>query len=331
MDRRTSRLYTGIVLFIALGVLATGLCGRQTGDQDDVRAEPAVRLFARFDGVQDRSGLIRTRISQRLQPANDRGAESLEIAGLSVSVWRPSPNPSGRAPLVLFSHGFHGSSTQSTFLMKALAEHGYLVIAPNHKDAVRGKPGSGFSWRPEAGFGKADAWSDSTYKDRAEDITSLLRALKADQTWSAAIDWSRIALAGHSLGGYTVLGLAGGWPHWKLSEVKAVLALSPYCLPFLRQKSLGSLHVPVMYQGGTRDIGITPFVKRSGGAFDQTSAPTYFVEFEKAGHFAWTDLNPNYQNSIAYYSTAFLDKYLKKDGTADPTRRLPDVAELRAK
>src|SRR5262245_45916714 len=54
------------------------------------------------------------------------GAESVSIAGLRASVWRPRTR--GRAPLVIFSHGFHGSSLQSTFLMTALAADGYLVI-----------------------------------------------------------------------------------------------------------------------------------------------------------------------------------------------------------
>src|SRR6185369_13906011 len=104
------------------------------------------------------------------------------------------------------------------------------------------------------------AWSDATYKDRADDIRSLLSALKADPGWSKSIDWSKVSLAGHSLGGYTVLGLGGAWLKWKLPEVKAILALSPYCSPFVEKGNLGAITVPVMYQGGTRDFGITPTV-----------------------------------------------------------------------
>ena len=61
--------------------------------------------------------------------------ESATIGGVKVSVWRPPARRTAPAPLVVFSHGFGGSSTQSTFLMKALAGAGYLVVAPNHKDA----------------------------------------------------------------------------------------------------------------------------------------------------------------------------------------------------
>jgi len=267
----------------------------------------------------------------RLKQGRQKKGETVTLAGLKVSVWRPAKSAaptSDRVPLVIFSHGFHGMSTQSTFLTAALAEDGYLVLAPNHKDAM----GSlGMQWRPEVGFAQPGQWSDQTYHDRADDIRALVKALKEEKPWSEMIDWSRFALAGHSLGGYTVLGLAGGWPSWKLPGVKAVLALSPYCTPYTQQHSLAGLGMPVMYQGGTRDFGITPFVKRKGGAYELTPAPAYFVEFDKAGHFAWTDLVTDHQTNIKYYSLAFLDKYLKGDTTADPTHKQAGVAELRSK
>ena len=60
----------------------------------------------------------------------------------------------------------------------------------------------------------------------------LLAALRDVGYLSPRIDWSRLALAGHSLGGYTVLGLAGAWPQW-LGETKTTSAhlkamLRPY-------------------------------------------------------------------------------------------------------
>jgi len=262
----------------------------------------------------------------RARGRGDTAAESAQIAGLRVSIWRPAA--AGRAPLVIFSHGFHGTSTQSAFLMRALAAAGYLVIAPNHKDAGMG---GGLRERPEMGFGKPDSWTEATYRDRRDDITSLVRALKADPQWTAAIDWSQFALAGHSLGGYTVLALAGAWPSWKLPEVKAVLALSPYAAPFIEKHTLRGLAVPVMYQGGTRDIGITPGIGKGGGAFDQTPAPAEYVEFQGAGHLAWTDLVRDFQPSVDTYCLAFLNRYVRGDRAADPAKRLGDVADLRVR
>jgi predicted dienelactone hydrolase len=257
--------------------------------------------------------------------------DKAQIADLAVSIWRPSPETKKPLPLVIFSHGFHGSSTQSKFLMKALADAGYLVIAPNHKDALRRGGQMNGTFKPEVSFAKPEEWTDASYRDRGDDIKRLIKALKTDQTWSKEIDWAKVGLAGHSLGGYTVLGLAGAWPSWKDRDVKAVLALSPYCAPFVQKKTLGGIGIPVMYQGGTRDMGITPSVMRPGGAYDQTSGPAYFIDFDGAGHFGWTDLRPDFEESIDYYAVAFFDKYLKGDRAADPIKKLPDVTEVRSK
>ena len=254
---------------------------------------------------------------------------TVQLAGLDVAVWRPPSTSTTPAPLIVFSHGFHGCNTQSIFLMEALAKSGYLVVAPNHRDALCG---SGSFARAEEPFRKPGEWTDATYKDRAADITRLLDALKTDKEIAPRIDWSRVGLAGHSLGGYTVVGLAGGWPKWKVPSVKAVLALSPYCDPFTMHGSLGTIGIPVMYQGGTRDIGITPTVKKLGeGCYAKTSSPAYFVEFDKAGHFAWTNLNPQFQSAINHYSVAFFDKFLKGDAKADLTKRIREVSDLKSK
>src|SRR5262249_16167318 len=113
--------------------------------------------------------------------------------------------------------------------------------------------------------------------------------------------------------------------------VKAVLALSPYSQPFLVHRTLGGLAAPVMYQGGTLDLAITPALERSGGSYDQSSAPKYFVELEGAGHFAWPDAGlRSAHDSIVRYSVAFLDHHLK-GAPADPvlTHTEPDVVLLR--
>jgi predicted dienelactone hydrolase len=266
--------------------------------------------------------------------AEKSGAEHLVIAGRSVELWRPAseqqgPNP---APLIVFSHGFHGCSTQSTFLTSALAQHGYVVVAPNHADAFCDRNGmSAQGDPPEEKFRDPKNWSDATYRERADDIVAVIDGLRTDARWNTQIDWSRIGLAGHSLGGYTVLGLAGAWPGWRLKGVKAVLALSPYCMPFVDHGDLQGLRVPALYQGGTRDIGVTPSVKKAGGCFDSTEGPAYFVEFAKAGHLAWTDLKTEYQDSITAYSIAFFDKFLAGEGGGDLSTWRSDVSALKSK
>jgi predicted dienelactone hydrolase len=241
----------------------------------------------------------------------------IAIAGREVAVWKPSGGtPQDGFPVIVFSHGYLGCNTQSVFLMEALAQAGYLVLAPNHQDARCG--GGGRTWHPQERFGLAQEWSDATYKDRATDIKMVLGAVLQGKAFQGVtIDHKRVGIAGHSLGGYTALGVAGAWPSWKDNRIKAVLALSPFCSPFVSQGDLPHLNVPVMYQGGTRDLGITPTVSKENGAYDRSSPPKLYVEFDGAGHLAWTNLNPRYQSLINSYSVAFFDHYLKRSTQPD--------------
>lgn len=266
-----------------------------------------------------------------LTAAPAQAAEQVvELAGLKVTVWSDAGGSGARQPVIIFSHGFHGCAAQSRFLMEAFASAGYIVFAPNHRDATCG--GGESTWRSRSAipFGRPDQWSDSSYRDRADDIHHLIGAIRTDERFRDRADLSRLGLAGHSLGGYTVLGLGGAWPSWKLEGVKAVLALSPYSQPFLVRDTLKNLDAPVMYQGGTLDFGITPWLDKTQGAYDQSSEPKYFVEFERAGHLAWTNFPSSAHDDIVSYGLAFMNHYVKGEPAASSlTAVVPGVAELR--
>ena len=256
--------------------------------------------------------------------------QSISLSGLKVTVWSASADSSGRQPVIIFSHGYHGCATQSRFLMEAFASAGYLVFAPNHRDAFCDGGEGRLIDSPSIPFRQPQAWSDQTYKDRADDIRRVIAAVTVDDRFRNRVDLSRLGLAGHSLGGYTVLGLAGAWPSWKLPGVKAVLAFSPYSQPYILHRTLAGLAVPVMFQGGTSDSGITPTIDRAGGGFDQSPAPKYLVEFEGATHFAWTNIGVSAREQIVTYSLAFMNRYVK-DMAPGPalTQSMYGVAELR--
>ncbi|HUI16718.1 MAG TPA: alpha/beta fold hydrolase [Alphaproteobacteria bacterium] len=253
--------------------------------------------------------------------------ETVSLAGLTVTVWPPERTEGGKAPLILFSHGYNGCAAQSGFLMSAFARAGYAVFAPSHRDnlCVAGTKAP----PPEAPFGKPEMWSEATYRDRADDLRHLLAALETDARWRDRLDFTELALAGHSLGGFTVLGLAGAWPGWKLPDVKAVLAFAAYSRPFLWYRALERLSVPVMYQAGALDR-MTAALSAPLGAYDQTPAPKYYVEFKGADHSAWSINGAAFRRTIAAYSLAFLDHYVK-GAPADPllTEKADRVATLR--
>ena len=130
-----------------------------------------------------------------------------------------------------------------------------------------------------------------------------------------------------------MLGIAGAWPGWRIEgvEIKAVLAYSPYCSPFVKKRTLGRLTVPVLYQGGTRDTGTTPSVKRPDGAYAQTGGRAAFVELDNANHFAWSDGWPEYQATIVHYTLGFLAAHLDGAPAAPMTARFGKAIDVRVK
>jgi predicted dienelactone hydrolase len=246
--------------------------------------------------------------------------------GPKLAVWYPASD-CGRIPLVLFSHGLDGCGTQSVFFTEELARAGYVVAAPDHHDAACSVDGPGLPrlHLPRLPFTNPGRWKDSTYADRRADLEKVLNWMLDNAEFAGMIDRSRIGAAGHSLGGYSVLGLAGGWESWRDPRIRAVLAMSPYAKPFLVHDRLTSIHVPVMYQGAQFDLGITPTLRGVHGAFAESAAPKYYVELFRGSHFEWTngvcwghsrvaDCLEKRSNArlIVNYGVAFFDQYLKQ-------------------
>ena len=246
---------------------------------------------------------------------------------LQVTAWTPDTAAPGRLPVIVFSHGLHGCDVQARFLTQGLANAGYLVFAPNHRDASCNGGTTPWFEGTELMFLHPDQWTEATYRNRADDVRRVVAGLYDDDRFRGRADWSRLGLAGHSLGGYTVLGLAGGWAGWKLPGVKAVLALAPYSHPYDYRQTIGNLAAPVMYQCGQNDFAITPQVSQL--SYAASPQPKYYVEMANAGHFAWTDRDATAHRPILAYAVAFFDHYLK--GQAGPllTQALPGVSQLR--
>jgi len=107
-----------------------------------------------------------------------------------------APPAGGRHRLVMISHGTGGDPLSHAQLGMALARQGYVAAAPRHaKDNSR-------DW---SGVGTYEVWYG-----RPRQISEGIDALLADRTLGTVIDSDRIAVIGHSAGGYTALALVGG-------------------------------------------------------------------------------------------------------------------------
>lgn len=256
-----------------------------------------------------------------------RAADEVEarIGGINVVVWTPSGANHERLAVVLFSHALFLCPSQSRYLTAVLADAGYLVIAPRHTDSSC----SPLAWPSLSRMSLKPSllWGDDDYRDRADDIRAVVEALPDDPLYRGIADMGRLALVGHSLGGYTVLGLGGAWPSWRLPGVRAIVALTPYLLPFQYSEGLRHISVPIMYQTGTLDPIFTVPLEHFGYA--QTPAPKFLVEFTSASHMAWTDFGVSDRDEIIDCAIAFLDHYVR-DAPEAPVLHaaLPGVSSL---
>jgi predicted dienelactone hydrolase len=203
-----------------------------------------------------------------------------------------------------------------------------LVAAPDHKDNRCGADRPPESLPPE--LLDPNNWSATFYDNRRDDLGKLRAALQADEKFSPQIDTKRVALVGHSLGGYTVLGLAGAWPSWKMDEVTAVVALAPFAYPFLNGGTLEKVSAPVLFESGTADLAITEALEHQG-IFAKTAAPACKVVYHGADHFAWTNLRTDFQDATAAAAAAFLDEAFAKRRPTAAILASPQTARAECK
>lgn len=159
-------------------------------------------------------------------------------AGSAARDAEPAPGP--RRPLILLSHGFAGAASDLAWFGAALAARGFIALAVNH-------PGTnGLEDRTVEGY--------SLMWLRASDLSAAIDALRDDKTFSNRIDPARIGATGHSLGGYTVIVVAGGTTDPALVQAFCSSpAADALCTPTpdvtaLRQKGLARLSSDADFQ-----------------------------------------------------------------------------------
>ena len=194
----------------AIGLVCLGLFSfsvpvrGQAGSAQTFKIGMAFRSFSPPEPYNWRGARTHALVTTIWYPAAPAAVEQpIQIPGLnqifelgSAAQNAPIAESPAKFPLIVISHGTGGSALSITWIGEALAAHGYIVAAPNH-------PGNnGTEAYTAEGF--------STWWERARDLSVVIDKMLADSEFGGRIDSNQIGAAGFSLGGYTMIEIAGG-------------------------------------------------------------------------------------------------------------------------
>jgi len=166
----------------------------------------------------------------------------------------PDATPvAGAHPLVVLSHGYRGNWSNQAWLASALAHQGYIVAAVNH-------PGTTTHDRsPQAA---------AQLGQRPADLSRAIDAVTRQADKFGVVAKDRIAVVGHSLGGWTALEIAGArfdpdlfagdcTAHPQLSSCKVYQQMNPVSTPALKTALAGILRDERVTAVVSLDLGLS--------------------------------------------------------------------------
>ncbi len=194
--RRDWAWFSGLLLAVSF----FGCGGGGGDDSNGLAPEATFAVGTRFEMLVDRSRPTNATADSEAKP--ERTFETLVTYPAAGSPGRPASSgapaaPGGPFPLVVFSHGSGVSSpVRYELLFNAWAAAGYVVAAPKYPLSSTSLPGA-----------SGDAVNQPA--DVSFLISEMVR-LSADpgSPYAGLVNGERVAVAGHSLGAATTLGVA---------------------------------------------------------------------------------------------------------------------------
>jgi predicted dienelactone hydrolase len=199
---RARLFFIACILALQFFLLPHASCAK---DPPTFKVAVATRAFTPPEPYNWRAAKTHQLLTTIWYPADSAAVERPQFIGAPESPFAlagfAAPDASfartpAKFPLILLSHGTGGSALMMAWLGTALASHGYIAAAVNHpgNNALEDYTIQGFTF----------------WWERAKDLSSLIDLLIAQPTFGPRIDTSRIGAAGFSLGGFTVIEVAGG-------------------------------------------------------------------------------------------------------------------------
>lgn len=231
-----------------------------------------------------------------------------------VTVVQNAPPVLSKHPLLVISHGYNGNWRNLSWIAEAMASQGYIVASPDHP-----------------GTTTFDQNLDDARKlwTRPEDISLVIDSIINSPKIFGYTDTYRIAALGHSLGGWTVMSLAGAifdpekflndcrgnnsrgdcklesrlginnkysWSFlskdYRDKRVKTVVSLDLGLAPGFTEMSLKNIKIPVLILAAEDDqVGELPVKQES--SYIATHIPSHMVNFKivnGATHFSFMQI-----------------------------------------
>jgi len=244
--------------------------------------------------------------TRRPTPANgDAPAQSARTLETAVLY----PVAGGTFPLIVFAHGFTGSPAAYDGLLRAWAAAGYVVAAPTFPLTNGKAPG-----------GPTPNDLPNQPGDVSFVITQILLLGQGDGPLHGAVDPDHIAVAGHSMGGFTTLGVVLNTCCHD-DRVTAAIVLSGSEVPFPGGGFSVRQPTPILFVHGDADDVVAYGAGRR--AFADAMAPKFFVTLPGADHTGAFSGGRGAASVVVVRTTVdFLDRYLK--GRDDGLTRLRD-------
>jgi predicted dienelactone hydrolase len=141
----------------------------------------------------------------------------IQLPEVTTNSCLDAPIANGPHPVVVFTHGYTGTFTDYTFIVEDLASRGYVVASVDHTyeaTAVEFPDGRFVESVPGSHLGNIVGNDEKelsfAVSVRLADLKFIVDELagmnvSADSPFAGKLDVSRVALAGHSLGGLTAL------------------------------------------------------------------------------------------------------------------------------
>jgi predicted dienelactone hydrolase len=211
----------------------------------------------------------------------------------ALDVARDAPPAGGPFPLIVVSHGNSGTPWAYRDLARHLVHAGYVVALPAHPGNTR--------------HNNNRANTAANLANRPRHISLVIDAAYGHPALAGRLLADRVAVIGHSIGGYTALAVAGGLPWTGPYErktnppqpvpvtpdarVRALVLLAP-ATAWFRPESLRAIRLPILMITGDRDTN-TP-VEHAVNVLDGVADRAQLTHkvFAGAGHFSFMSKFP---------------------------------------